>query len=104
MSVVHLSQPIPFNGGIIDQVTVRVPAASECCADPPGTDHGRWNIGNAVGLPIDVVSQIAEPDLESIFAALSDVTSRTNINAAINFASHLAFRRGAKPQASGSSR
>lgn len=103
MSVVHLSQPIPFDGGTIDQVTVRVPAESECGANPPGTDHGLWNIGNAVGLPINVVSQIAEPDLESIFAALSDVTSRTNIDAAIKFASHLAFGRGTKPQTSGAS-
>ncbi len=101
--IVCLSQPIPFNGGTIDHVTVRIPAETEWDANPPDVDNGVWNLSNAVGLPIDVVTQFAEPDLESVLAALSDVTSRTNIDAAINFASHLAFRRGAKRQASGAS-
>lgn len=91
--IVRLSQAIPFNGGTIDQVTVRIPAETEWDANPPDVDNGLWNLSNAVGLPIDVVTQFAEPDLEAIAAAFADISSRWNVAASGAFTSHRAFRR-----------
>lgn len=94
--IVQLSQPIPFNGGTIDHVTVRIPGETEWDANPPDVDNALWNLSNAVGLPIDVVTQLAESDLEAIAAAFADVSSRWNVAASGAFTSHRAFRRRSK--------
>jgi hypothetical protein len=91
--IVRLSQPIPFNGGTIDHVTVRIPAESDWDANLEDTDNALWNLSKAVGLPIDVVTQFAEPDLEAIAAAFADASSRWNVAASGAFTSHRAFRR-----------
>lgn len=102
--IVRLSQPVPFNGGTIDHVTVRIPAENEWDANPPDVDNGLWNLSNAVGLPINVVTQFADADLEAIAAAFADVSSRWNVAATGHFTSHRAFRRAAKRQSSGATR
>jgi hypothetical protein len=94
--IVRLSQAIPFNGGTIDHVTVRIPPETEWDANPPNVDNAIWNLSNAVGLPIDVVTQLAESDLEAIAAAFADVSSRWNVAASGAFTSHRAFRRRSK--------
>jgi hypothetical protein len=62
-------------------------------ANPPDVDNGLWNLSKAVSLPIDVVTQFAEPDLEAIAAAFADVSNRWNVAASGEFTSHRAFRR-----------
>jgi hypothetical protein len=63
---------------------------------PPGVDQALWNLGNAIGLPIDVVRELAAPDLDAISVAFSDAVQRWNVAAEGTFSSNRAYHRSTR--------
>ena len=74
-----LRTPIEGPAGLISDVTVRIPSLAECDILPTdGEDHAWDNLARSVGLPLNVVRNLCDDDVDAIGTAFERAIAQWN--------------------------